>query len=155
MAIIPACHAGDPSSILGCGGFFIQKQRLIKTLFINDFFNNIILEHCWQKNDKWSEALIYKDGDFGKYQKIKNVNGRIRTYDPFRDRSLVCCFCPLSHVYYLLNSNFSSKYSHQVCFIIYFLTFYQKISFPSIEPIFFSFNQKLRFIENISRRRRE
>ena len=24
MAIIPACHAGDPSSILGCGGFFIN-----------------------------------------------------------------------------------------------------------------------------------
>ena len=23
MAIIPACHAGDPSSILGCGGFYI------------------------------------------------------------------------------------------------------------------------------------
>ena len=21
VAIIPACHAGDPSSILGCGGF--------------------------------------------------------------------------------------------------------------------------------------
>ena len=23
VAIIPACHAGDPSSILGCGGFFL------------------------------------------------------------------------------------------------------------------------------------
>jgi hypothetical protein len=26
VAIIPACHAGDPSSILGCGGLFYFFQ---------------------------------------------------------------------------------------------------------------------------------
>ena len=46
----------------------------------------------------------------GVKSKNKNVNGRIRTYDPGWDRSLVCCFRPLSHVYNLTLSHIAQGY---------------------------------------------
>jgi hypothetical protein len=37
VAIIPACHAGDPSSILGCGGFlFLKKTKKINNKYLQE-----------------------------------------------------------------------------------------------------------------------
>ena len=48
VAIIPACHAGDPSSILGCGGFYFFHQlsspQHTSLKYLNELFLGLIAE---------------------------------------------------------------------------------------------------------------
>ncbi len=63
MAIIPACHAGDPSSILGCGGLFYFYLKINK-MWMFFLLSNTIKINMYNRlsfEDKLSQKYLQKN----------------------------------------------------------------------------------------------